>query len=193
MPKLRLPKSRLTGEQATAPDVSDFSALGALDIPAGLIALLSKGKVLENLLNHIEDLKGTPFEKAAEALAEKAPWVFGHVGNIDTALKDPGTLGHFRTNNAQNVYGNLKDIPIGDISLNPTSAGKYFGADPVQTLGHEATHAAQALSKGAPEFNAQYATAQKRLFGYQRNPFEHGANKAGKNLKKAVKLREEGK
>ena len=191
MPKIRLPKSRLTGEQAETPDVTDFSALGALDLPAGLIALLSKGKVLENLLNHIEDLKGTPFEAGMEALAEKSPWVAGHIGRISTALGGShSNLGHFLTNRTQSAVGNLKDIPIGDVALNPSAAGKYFMSDPAETLGHEATHAAQALFKGAPRFNAEYAAYQARPFGYLRNPYEHGAKKGGRNLKKLVKLRE---
>ena len=180
MPKMRLPKSSFTGKQPEAPSVADFAGMGE-------ITLLSKAKVLENLLNHIEDLKGTPFEAAAKALADKAPWVFGHINRVDTKLPaGGGMLGGFKPDRGQVMAGPLKGRTIGDISLNPHDVDKAFQASAADVLGHEAAHGAQSLFQGAGRQAAEYQRLNNRFMGYSRNPYEHGAKKAGVNLRRAT-------
>src|SRR3990167_3026965 len=170
MPKMKLPKG------VDTPSVADFAGMGE-------ITLLSKAQALENLLNHVEDLKGTPYEAAVEYLAEKAPWGLGHIKRIQQVPNELSSIfGKFRTSKLAG-----KGSPIGDIELNPSSIGKGFGSDPAETLGHELTHAAQALMKGVPRFEDLYRAENSKLFGYQRNPFEHGAARVGKRVKAALR------
>ena len=183
MPKLKLPKGGPFGDVKETPSVADFAGMGE-------VTLLSKAKMLENLLNHIEDLKGSPYEKGIEYLAEKAPHVMGSIRNIQQVPERLSTiLGSFFANPAHRAAGNLKGVPVGDIRLNPAKIGAVFGGDPSQTLAHEATHAAQALMQGIPKFEDAYTAANSRFMGYARNAYEHGANKVGRNVKKAVQTR----
>ena len=180
MAKLRLPKG------TEAPSVADFSALGPLEGPAaGAITLLSKGKMLENILNIIEDLKGGPLEGAADALAEKAPHVMGHLGEVRPAQAGR-ELAAFWPDNAQVFFGPIKGRGVGDITVHTPSLNTGFRTDPGFVLGHEATHAAQSLGKGPARAYAEYQKLLKRPFGYFRHPMEKGANKAGVNLRRAM-------
>ena len=181
MPKLRLPKSSFTGKQAEAPNVADFAGMGE-------VTLLSKAKALENLLNHVEDLKGTPWEEEIAWLAEKAPWVMGHVGQITTGLKKG--LGRFFPGTPHAPFGNLKGLPIGRIELNEEMAGKAFQSDPMDTLAHEGAHAAQSLATGVDKFSESYNAAMSRkVLPYLRNEWEIGARKAGRTKNKQFKMR----
>lgn len=186
MPKMRLPKSRLTGKQAETPSVADFTGMGE-------ITLLSKAKALENLLNHAEDLKGTSYEEMFDYLAEKAPWVMGHIDRIranPTALFS-NLLGKFQPSPKQYFTGPSKGYAVGNIELNPNMIEKALGGGP-EVLAHEATHAAQALRHGARKFGDQYQDFQDTV-GYGRNPFEIGANQVARKVKADIKLRKAGK
>ena len=169
---------------------------GPLTAPvAGAVTLLSKGQMLNNLLNHVEDLKGTPYEKAAEALAEKSPHILGSVGKIRINKPPPfsgltklpwDASGGFWTTPIHELSGMArKGFPVGDVSLNAGLLSRVF-ANPAKVLGHEVTHAAQALSKNPSKFDRLYAAALKK-FGYARSPYETGAQEGGIHLSQALK------
>ena len=171
---MRLPKG------ADTPSVADFSALGALEGPVSAgVALLSKGKVLENLLNHLEDLKGTPFQAAAEALAEKAPWVFGHINKVL-----PRSLGEGK----HGLHWIDSESGLSQIAVNPTQVNTGLFSAPADTLGHEATHAAQALMEGGPSTYLSRYAKELGERGYQGSKYEVGARKAGVALRKRAQV-----
>lgn len=172
---------------------------GAYPTPlaAPAITLLSKGQMLNNLLNHVEDLKGTPYEKAAEALAEKSPHVLGSIGKIHPNSppiyasfdKMPaGSAGVFFPNPVHEASGMIrKSFDVGEIGLNQDLLARAF-SNPTRTLGHEVTHAAQTLAKGPHKFANLY-DEELRNVGYTKNKYETGADQAGNNLVQALRGR----
>lgn len=158
--------------------------------PAQAVAhLLSPGQKLNNLLNHTEDLKGTPFEKAFDYLGEKFPHVFG---NVRMLTSNPGkmpftTSGQYQNSPAHfNAATPKRGLPVGDIHMNPDSSGKWFGSDPVEALTHEGVHAAQSLGEGPHLFDDLYKAETKRV-GYDRNKYEVSARRVGKKQKKLAR------
>jgi hypothetical protein len=173
------------------PTGSVMGAAAPTAMPA--VTLLSKGQMLENLLNHVKDAEGTPLQKAVEAAAEKAPHVLGHISEIkQDYLPMTGQLGFsygvFRGNPAHmRAAGAVKGLPIGKIAIDPTAHDLTIPAlDVGETVGHELTHAAQAMMKGPAKWDAAYQTANE-LHGYHANPYELGANKAGYNLQQRIR------
>lgn len=158
----------------------------------GAISLLPKHKVLENILNHVEDLKGTPYQAAAEELAERAPWVFGHIDKIK--LNDRlwgGAAGQFVTKFRHALFpkGFMRGAPAGDVILQKNPS---LRESPTNILSHETTHAAQALAKRPGKFPKAYQDAGGGTFGtseYYNNKFEIGARKAGRKVQKDVATR----
>ena len=164
-----------------------FDPMGADTGPLKAVTLLSKGQMLNNILNHIDDLKGTPYAKAAEALAEKSPHVLGSVGKINLHKpppysgldKMPSTaLGAFWTNPIHELSGMVrKGFDVGNITLNPGLLARVF-SNPNKVLGHEVTHAAQALGKNPSKFDEIYQANKPR--------YEASADFGGLNLHKLI-------
>ena len=158
--------------------------------PMEAVSLLTGGQKLENLLNHLEDLKGTPFEGAYSYLSEKFPHVFGNVRRItsDQGRMQFTNAGQFMNNPAHPAARVArKGLPVGDIHLNPDAAGKWFGSDPVEALAHEGTHAAQSLGSGPQRFEALYDLETIDAGGYLPNKYEVSARKIGKKHKKLAR------
>ena len=137
-------------------DVSNMASTPLANPVAAGISLLSKGQMLNNLLNHVEDLKGTIWEPAINALADWAPHVVGSIKKINPDILIPNyktgkyALGRFRAN----IDPLKKFGGVGNIELNP-HATKLFG-NPAEVLGEEVGHAGQALMKGPKRFDKEY-------------------------------------
>ena len=173
---------------AEGASVADFSALGPLEGPAvGLISLLTKQARQANLARHLDTLKGTIYEPAAQAAAKRWPRVFGHIGSVSTGrLK--GTAGTFAPDRAQVGAPYRRGHPVGDIELKqPGLLDRLLGGpkQAADTLGHELTHGAQALMKRPGRFTQQYQAAEQAL-GYADNPYELGAQKGGAHLQQLL-------
>lgn len=140
--------------------------------PVAAITKLSKGQMLNNLLNHIEDLKLTPYQRGIEAIAEKAPHVLGNIGAIRQVPQEAlgNRLGIFAT-----LGKNVTDPKaLGDVVLRNIPPRDV---DPAYVLGHEVGHAAQKAIKG-PRMHEQYLA--------NKEAFEEGANKTGRNVVELV-------
>lgn len=162
------------------PDSSTASHIGQLiGATAPLVTLLSKGQMLNNVLNAVEDARNTPLQYGVEALAEKSPRVLGHISDITQEhIPSPqgigGSLGIFR-GNTQHLGGPVKGLEIGNIGIDvPAHAVPIPAEDVAQTVGHEATHGAQALAKGPSRWDYEY-NMDPRFY-------EAGAEKAGRNV-----------
>lgn len=170
------------------PDASDIGGLtGPIGVPAGLISKIPfdqvpfRHEVLRTLLK--QQQVDPEIMQAFEFAVKKNPRVTAHLDSIFQKSDLPS-----------NALGNALSLSNGRsiISISPKTIEKMYGPKGkagriASVLGHELTHTGQNLWQKNDQFNEMYNRYMNTPgIGYEKNPFELGANKAGTNFAKKL-------